>query len=232
LTNTIKKWLMLCLMVTAAATAHVQRPTIYLADQRAKVNLEDLVPSEFGDWRELKQSSGQIINPQQTELLKKLYSQTLTRSYANSQGIVIMLSIAYGAKQSDGVALHYPEVCYPAQGFQLLSKENATLTTAFGTIQVKQLMTRLGNRSEPVTYWSTLGDSVVRGGTETKLKQLSFGFKGEIPDGLIFRVSSITPDAEPGYKAQSTFVNELLPHLTAESRLRLAGLGGKTSIQQ
>jgi EpsI family protein len=215
---------MLFLMVTAAATAHVERPTIYLADQRAKVNLEDLVPSEFGDWRELKQSSGQIINPQQTELLKKLYSQTLTRSYANSQGIVIMLSIAYGASQSDGVALHYPEVCYPAQGFQLQAIANVDVRTEHGSIPAKQLMTRLGNRNEPVTYWSTLGDTVVRGGMNTKLAQLEYGFAGKIPDGLIFRVSSINRDPIKGYADQTMFIQQFLASLPPPSRLQLAGL--------
>ena len=34
------------------------------------------------------------------------------------RGRQIMLSIAYGEDQRDGMKLHYPEVCYPAQGFQ------------------------------------------------------------------------------------------------------------------
>ena len=224
MTNTLKMWAMLGLMLAAAAVAHTMRPTIYLADQRAKVQLEDLVPSQFGDWRELKQSAGQIINPQQTELLQKLYSQTLTRSYVNTQGVVIMLSIAYGASQSDGVALHYPEVCYPAQGFQLQSNQQVQIDTKYGAIAGRQLMTRLGQRNEPVTYWSTLGDKVVRGGLKTKLAQLDYGFNGFIPDGLIFRVSSITRDSAKGYTEQMLFVNALIDALPPASRQRLAGL--------
>lgn len=224
MSTTIKKWVLLALMVAAGAAAHVTRPSVYLSDLRPKVDLEDLIPKQFGEWRQLEQSGGQIINPQQSQLLKKLYTQTLARSYVNANGKVIMLSIAYGANQSDGVALHYPEVCYPAQGFQLLDKALANLTTDFGDIAAKQLMTRLGNRSEPVTYWSTLGDKVVQGGIKTKLAQLDYGFKGFIPDGLIFRVSSIERDADKGHADQTAFVRELITALPAPSRLRIAGL--------
>ena len=135
-----------------------------------------------------------------------------------------MLSIAYGVSQSDGVALHYPEICYPSQGFQLISSTPALLSTAHGDIPGKQLMARLGNRSEPVTYWSTLGDKVVQGGIKTKLAQLDYGFKGFIPDGLIFRVSSINMDANKGHEEQAAFVRDLMNALPASSRLRLAGL--------
>jgi EpsI family protein len=195
-----------------------------MASQREKVDLESLVPKQFGNWRELEQTTGQIINPQTSPILQKLYTQTLSRSYANSKGKVIMLSIAYGANQSDGVALHYPEVCYPAQGFQVISEAPAVLDTQFGTIAGKQLMTRLGNRSEPVTYWTTLGDKVVQGGIRTKLAQLEYGFHGLIPDGLIFRVSSIDSNPQSGYADHEHFVQELLAELPPATRLRFAGL--------
>lgn len=220
----IKNIVLLVLMLAAAITAWATRPHILLADQRAKIDLEHLLPTEFADWRELQQSNAQIINPQQTALLQKLYSQTLSRTYINASGAIIMLSVAYGASQNDGVALHYPEICYPAQGFQLTAMAPVTLQTDYGNIAGKQLMTRLGNRSEPVTYWSTLGDRVVQSGIKTKLAQLDYGFKGIIPDGLIFRVSSIDQDSENAYKEQALFVRQLVAAVPAPSRLRLAGL--------
>jgi EpsI family protein len=216
--------LMLTIMLLAAALAGALRPTTVIADMRPKVELDELIPREFKQWRELPASGAQIINPQQTELLNKLYTQTLTRSYINRQGVVVMLSIAYGASQSDGVALHYPEVCYPAQGFQVLWNRKGLLDTGFGDIPVKRLMTTLGNRSEPVTYWTTLGDKVVYGGLETKIAQLRYGFRGQIPDGLIFRVSTISTDSEASYQIQAQFSRDLIAVLSAESRMRLTGI--------
>lgn len=220
----VKNWTLLVLMMLAAAAAWSMRPTTVIANQRPTVNLEQLIPKQFGDWRELEQSSGQIINPQQSELLKQLYTQTLSRTYISKSGGFIMLSIAYGANQSDGVALHYPEVCYPAQGFQLVTAEQGTLSTDFGPIPVKRLMTKLGNRSEPVTYWTTLGDEVMNGGMSTKLAQLRHGLNGFIPDGLIFRVSTIDKDPSTGHTAQARFATDLMTTLPPSSRLRLAGL--------
>ncbi|MCZ4313851.1 EpsI family protein [Comamonadaceae bacterium G21597-S1] len=218
--------LMLAMMLLAAALAWGLRPTVVIADLRPKVELEELIPREFKQWRELPASGAQVINPQQTELLNKLYTQTLTRSYINRQGIVVMLSIAYGASQSDGVALHYPEVCYPAQGFQVLWNRKGMLETDFGSIPVKRLMTTLGNRSEPVTYWTTLGDQVVYGGLDTKIAQLKYGFRGQIPDGLIFRISTISTDSDTSFEIQAGFSRDLIATLSADSRLRLAGIAG------
>lgn len=217
-------WVLLVLMVATAITAYSMTPRKYLADQRVKVELNQLVPETFGDWREFKQTSGQIINPQQTALLDKIYSQTLSRSYVNSQGAIVMLSIAYGANQSQGLELHYPEVCYSAQGFQILAKEKDVLETEHGSILVKRLMTKLGARAEPVTYWTTLGDVIVRGGLQTKVGQIQYGLDDLIPDGLLFRVSSINGVARDGTELQNQFVKDLLSAVPQSTRLRLAGL--------
>lgn len=222
----LRNILLLVFMLAAAGLAVAMRPTQKISEMGPKIDLESMLPKSFGDWQEIEQTSREVINPQQTELLNKLYTQTLSRSYVNASGEVVMLSIAYGADQSDGVALHYPEVCYPAQGFQLIGVESGLITTDYGTIRVKQLMTVLNNRSEPVTYWSMLGSRVVQGGLDTKLTQLEYGFNGQIPDGLIFRISSITPDAKSGYETQARFARDLMVALPASSRLKLAGLGG------
>ena len=176
--KSLKNWIALSLIIASAALAQVMKPTHLLAETRGGLDLEKVIPKQFADWNELQQSSGQIVNPQQTELIKKLYSQTLSRTYINQLGEIVMLSLAYGNNQSRELALHYPDVCYPAQGFKLNSVQNSDLQTSFGPIRAKRLSTELGNRKEPVTYWSTMGDHVVRGGTETRLGQLSYGFNG------------------------------------------------------
>lgn len=225
--SSLKNWIVLGLIISAALLASAMKPTNLLAQTRGGLDLELVIPRQFGGWKELQQSTGQIVNPQQAELLKKLYSQVLTRTYINQSGAMIMLSLAYGSNQSDGLALHYPDVCYPAQGFKVKAVQNTELETPFGTIRGRQLSTELGNRKEPVTYWSTIGDHVVRGGTETKLSQLTYGFKGQVPDGLIFRVSSINKDTDMAYKLQAQFVDNLLSAVTAEQRQFLAGITSK-----
>ncbi len=217
--------LLAVVMLAASGAALALRPTHKIAAEGPAVDLEQLIPTAFGEWRSEPANRGQIVNPQQQEMLERIYTQTLTRTYVNARGERIMLSIAYGEDQSDAKQLHYPEVCYPAQGFQVISNVTGEIKTDFGDIRVKRLLTVMGNRSEPLTYWTTVGNKVVVGSKETKLEQMKYGFKGQIPDGLLFRVSSITPDAEEGYAAQQQFIGELVGHVPAQHRLRLAGLG-------
>ncbi|OGS98816.1 MAG: EpsI family protein [Gallionellales bacterium RBG_16_56_9] len=195
------------------------------------MNLEAMIPKQFGDWQEETQRSGQIINPQLKEKLDRIYTQTLSRTYINAKGERIMLSIAYGADQSDAKQLHYPEVCYPAQGFQVVSTQQGVVKTDFGDIRAKRILTVLGNRSEPLTYWTTVGNRVVMGGKETKFEQLRYGFRGQIPDGLLFRVSSITRDADEGYELQNGFLKEMISAIPNDVRLRIAGISSHASHQ-
>lgn len=218
------------LMLASSAAAMALRPTHRIAAMQSAVNLEVMIPKSFGDWQEQPQNSGQIINPQQQEMLDKIYTQLLTRTYINNKGERIMLSIAYGADQSDAKQLHYPEVCYPAQGFQVVSSSTGKVKTDFGDIRVKRLLTVMGNRSEPLTYWTTVGNKVVLGSREAKLEQLRYGFRGDIPDGLLFRVSSITTEVEKGYATQEAFSQALVASLAEHDRLKLAGLTPRFSI--
>lgn len=219
--------LLMVLMIGASLLAILFHPTHRIADDGPAVNLETMIPKQFGDWQDQPQQTAQIINPQQTDLIARLYSQTISRTYVNSKGDAIMLTIAYGADQSDAKQLHYPEVCYPAQGFQVVSNKVGVLQTDFGTIKVKRLVTVLGSRTEPLTYWTTVGNQVVVGGKEAKLEQLKYGFKGQIPDGLLFRVSSITNEAENGFNLQQDFSRKLLKSMTSNNRLKIAGFNSK-----
>jgi EpsI family protein len=184
------------------------------------------VPLQFGDWREEPLRFAQVVNPQTQELLDKLYTDVLSRTYVNAAGYHIMLSLAYGSDQRGSLAAHKPEVCYPAQGFILEKNEAGDLVTEYGAIPVRRLFGHLGARQEPVTYWFTVGDKAVQGTTQKRLVDLRYGLTGRIPDGLLFRVSSIDGDMSRAYRLQDEFSNQLLQAVTPAGRKRLSGLGG------
>ncbi len=219
-------FLIAALMCAASVGAMVARPTAKLADERPPVSLETMIPKEFGDWREEPQRFVQVINPQTQELLDKIYTEILSRSYVNSSGYRVMLSLAYGSDQRGSLQAHKPEVCYPAQGFILEKNVTGQAVTPFGEIPVRRLATRLGTRMEPVTYWFTVGDQVVRGSTQKRLVDLRFGLTGRIPDGLLFRISSIDADAPKAYAIQDQFTIQLLQAVAPAERKRLSGLDG------
>ncbi|WP_018410784.1 exosortase-associated protein EpsI, B-type [Methyloversatilis thermotolerans] len=213
------------LMASAAAVATVMTPTQRIVDKLPKLDLEASIPKQFGDWTLDTRATGGVVNPQQSELLNKLYSQIVTRTYYNSKGYRIMLSIAYGEDQRDGNQLHYPEVCYPAQGFQVTSNRKGVLDTPLGQIPVKRLESNLSqNRFEPITYWTTVGSEALTGGAAKKIAEMRYGLKGEVPDGLLFRVSSIDRDSETAFALQTEFVNALVTHIAPDIRPRVAGL--------
>jgi EpsI family protein len=212
------------LMIFASASAAYLKPTKKLADSMPAVNLEKMIPTQFGEWHLDPVVLEQIISPERKVLLAKLYAQTLTRSYLDSHGTRIMLSIAYGGDQSDEMQVHRPEICYTAQGFQVERDVLDTLFTKFGSLPIERLIAVQGIRNEPITYWITVGDQAVAlKGLQQKLTQLRYGLTGKVPDGMLVRVSSISADDKDAYRIQDDFVREMLASMSKEDRTRIAG---------
>ena len=210
-------------MFAAAGMALALKPTVRVADAGPKIDLEVLIPQTFGDWKIDETIAPLIANPEQEAMINKIYSQTLSRTYVNAKGERIMLSIAYGGDQSDSMAVHKPEVCYPAQGFQVLKNVSGTFSTGAGDIPVKRLVATQGRRIEPITYWTTVGDAVAVSGLTRKINQIKYGLTGQIPDGLLFRISSIQVDESAAYKVQDDFSRALLNSLSPEGKERIVG---------
>lgn len=212
-------------MIVSAGATRIMTPTHFLSKNRPAFDLENIVPVKFGRWVEEKNAVTAVVDPEAVELMNKLYAQTLSRTYVNDKGERVMLSIAYGVDQRNGLELHRPEVCYPSQGFQINSNRLSVLATPKGEIVVTRLETSRIGRSEPVTYWTTIGDKVTTGGIDKKMLELRFGLKGVIPDGLLFRVSSVDKDTTRAFSTQDLFVNSLFIELSSQNTKRLMGLG-------
>ncbi|MBD5803741.1 hypothetical protein AZOA_31820 [Azoarcus sp. Aa7] len=220
-----KTLLLLVLMLLAAGGAYGLRPTQKVADTAPSFDLEVMIPETFGDWRDEPLRTTQIVDPQKQQMIDKIYSKTLMRTYVNSDGNRVMLSIAYGSNQSDFMQVHKPEVCYPAQGFEIVANRKDVLQVSNGAIPVRRLVAAIGqHRSEPITYWTMIGNQSVQAGVDKKIAEMHFGLKGQIPDGLLFRVSSIDPDSEQAFDLQNKFVEELIGTLDPTVRLRISGL--------
>ena len=213
----------LCLL--AAIAAYALTPHQRLAELEP-INLEQMIPTQFSEWKMEPTSEAIISSPEQDAFVKSIYSQVLSRTYVNRAGERIMLSIAYTRDQSDnsGTQSHKPEICYPAQGFTIKRNQSSALQTQYGDIPIRQLVAEQGRRIEPLTYWTTVGNKVAVNGTGAKLAQLNYGLHGIITDGLIFRVSSIGEDIKNEYKAQNEFVNVLMTEIGSSARKKIAGL--------
>ncbi len=212
-------------MAGTSALTGALTPKARVPQAHEQFSLEQIIPQRFGDWRIDPSVVPLTPDPEQQSVLEKIYDQTLSRTYINGEGQRVMLSIAYGGDQSKALQLHLPEVCYVAQGFQMLKEDEGALPTRFGELPVKRLVARLHERNEPITYWITIGEHAARAGIQQKLRRLAYGLSGEIPDGMLVRVSTIQASDTQAYRVQDRFVGELLGGMAPRDRARLLGAG-------
>lgn len=215
-------WLMAVLMSGAAIAGISVHPP---ASPDEPDFLEATVPQSFGEWRKLDEPA-QIVDPAAIETMKKVYQEWISRSYVDGAGYRIMLSVARTRNQIGIQQAHRPEVCYMAQGFHLLGnvQEDEVVTTPYGAIPVTRLTMNMGRRTEPITYWLTMSDRVVRTKWDKRVVQVVAAFTGESPGGILFRVSSIDPDSEHAFAMQQKFVADLMKSISPDARTKLSGL--------
>lgn len=211
------------IMVIGAAVAAILTPSVKLADLRQAVDLQTMIPRQFGVWVVDETLAPIAPNPEVRAKLNRFYNQTLERTYVDRSGNRVMLSIAYGGDQSDALQVHRPEVCYAGQGFEITRNVPEELSTKFGALPIRRLVAIQGFRHEPITYWVTVGDKAAHAGWKQKLAQLSYGLSGKVPDGMLVRVSSIDWTTSNAYRVHEEFINGLLTNLTEQSRVRVAG---------
>ena len=199
------------------------KPAKMLADTGPRIILEDSVPVAFGRWRLDPRAVAVVPSSAKQEAISQIYSQTLSRTYVNPQGQRVMLAIAYGSNQTRQLRAHRQEVCYVAQGFQIEALRSGQLMAGGVSVPVTRLVASNGPRVEPVTYWFTMGSSVVRSYLDRQVVELKYALSDYIPDGYLFRVSTIGADQQAAFSLQAAFVDELMQSLDPAVRTRLLG---------
>lgn len=209
-------------MLAAAGLALALTPRLRMADEARPINLEAMVPGQIGEWTQ-QDFSPQIINPELESQVNKIYSQTLDRYYVNGKGERIMLSIAYGGDQRVSMQVHRPEVCYASAGFQVGSISKDVIDLRGTKLPVMKLIATRDSRIEPITYWVMIGNSAVQGRMEQNFARWKYGLTGEIPYGMVIRVSSISVNESESHRAQEEFVRDMLDAMSEEDRRILTG---------
>jgi EpsI family protein len=212
-------------MAGVVVVAWVWRPTHFIADSNPKVDLEALFPKIIGEWMVDPSIVPLQPAPDLQKVIAETYDQTLARTYRNASGDRVMLSVAYGRNQHEGMNTHRPEICYPGQGFPIVPGSPTVSTLAFRgqPLKVTKLVASTRSRNEPITYWLIVGDEVTTYGRGHKLVTLEYGLRGKIPDGLLIRISSIDPDATHAFALQARFIDQMLGAMTPAARVAVLG---------
>lgn len=205
--------------LVGTSSALALRPTRRASKDLPPIDLEKQIPQAFGSWQVDRSLVPVLPDPSLQAALDKIYGQVLARTYINAERQRVMVSIAYGEDQgTDATAAHRPEFCYSAQGFSVKGLGEATLRFDGHDLRVRRLVGTLQARREPITYWVTLNNSAVLPGVSRKLEQIRLGLTGQIPDGMLVRVSTIQLPDEVGFRVQERFLAEL--HQTLPPVLR------------
>ncbi|MDI1298237.1 exosortase-associated protein EpsI, B-type [Methylotenera sp.] len=214
-----KSLLVAALLIIAALFAIKLTPTLHAVDTTP--DLDKIIPTAFGEWKQIADPFTQVsLTTGGNDLASQLYDKIVMRTYANRNGDRVMLAIAYAREQKQDIKIHRPEVCYVAQGFQLLSKKNNTINMQDAKpIKAQRLLVSNQNRYETVSYWIRIGDDYPASGMAARLKILRDGLKGRVLDGVLVRVSTAISDpanAEATYKKQEAFLVELVNFTNAK----------------
>lgn len=196
-------------MLLAAGLAVALTPTAKIADQGPRIDLEAMIPKQFGDWRVDDAIRPVIPSPDVQANLDLIYDQILSRTYINHQGRRIMLSITYGSTQNQQLRAHRQEVCYAAQGFNIQDLEHTSIEIHGVKVPVTRMFAVQGARKEPVTYWFTMGDYVVLSKLDRQLIQLKYAISGYIPDGYLVRISNLSEKPGEAFAEHLSFAKDL-----------------------
>jgi EpsI family protein len=213
--------LLTALMLASSVFAIVMKPTPI--PKQAQPDLELLIPKQFGDWTVDPDIAPIMPDAGVQQQLNETYDQMVNRTYVNNRGEKIMVSVAYGSQQSQKLKAHRQEVCYASQGFEIRDFRREQAVVNGVSIGVYRMFAINKHRFEPVTYWFTVGDKVVGSRLERLLVQLQYAFTGSIPDGVLVRVSNISPNEPASYQAHIEFINTLLRAMPPESVKRFVG---------
>jgi EpsI family protein len=212
-------------MLGAMLLAVVMTPHNLMARTHDVFNIDQHLPTKFGDWKPVE-GLNVVTPPPPDSLEATIYNQEVSRGFVDSEGHVVMLMIAYGESQSDRLQLHHPEVCYTAQGFRVSHTSPLKLDySPLGEPPLKatRLVAQREERVEPITYWMRIGYDNSSSNWARQALKLGYGLRGLVPDGALFRVSTIGIPADLSFKIQDKFIHDLLNAVDPSTREFMVG---------
>ena len=219
--ETRREFLIGAACLAAAGTAFALKPH-HQVEFLGGAKIDALVPLQFAGWN-FVDSSGLVLPPED-QMQDKLYTQLMTRVYGNAAGDQIMLLIAYNASQDGVVQVHRPEVCYPAGGYRLTATDEHVVQLAANVaIPGRHIIAETGLRREEIIYWTRLGSYFPRRWSEQRWAVFIQNLRGDIPDGLLVRISSVAPDIDAA--ELDSFARELYANVNVRMKRVLAGAG-------
>lgn len=217
-------------LLASAIFAQVLAPRELMARSAASLDLQQVVPKQFGTWTLVPNLSP--VTPADPEgyveadaQSGRVYSQEVGRTYTDGRGNILMLMVAYGPVQNYRLKAHRPEICYTAAGFRVSNKTTAQVSygDAAPPLKLTRLIAERELRFEPISYWMRVGNDIATGVVDRQLIRLKYGLRGIIPDGALIRVSTVGMPADASYKLQDQFIRDFMAAVAPQDRKFFVG---------
>lgn len=201
------------LLTAGVAAARVPEHHIDLLGKR---KVDALIPQTIGRWQFYSKSG--LVVPPADQLSDALYSQLVTRVYLSESALPIMLLVAQSSGQTGILQVHRPEYCYPAGGFDLTDKMTLPVQLPGSVLETTTMTARADDRIEQLMYWTRVGDEMPLTWAQQRWSVARANLLGDVPDAVMVRVSTLTPDREAGMATLTEFTRSLFAAVPADVR--------------
>jgi EpsI family protein len=217
----------LAMIATAVGVQWLQPEAVPASGRES---LAQSIPTQFGDWKEVSYAGDQIDpgkGAADEPNMDRPYDDVLMRAYENSRGEVVLLAVAYGRNQRQEVKIHRPDVCYTAQGFQLVERSPVSLPFSAAPVHGTRMLVKAPGRTEAVSYWIRIGNVFTENAWAIRYHILKQGLAGRAVDGVLVRASRIEQGRATAsgsrYRVQEEFLGDLVRALPPQARQLLLG---------
>ncbi|MGQ0277047.1 exosortase-associated protein EpsI, V-type [Sphingopyxis sp. Q841] len=212
-------------LAAASAYAFVRQPAVANPIVPEKT-FETWVPRQFGRWTSISESG--VVLPPPDALRDRLYDNLVTRVYASASGVSVMMLLAYNNAQDGVLQLHRPETCYPVGGYALSGTREVDIPVGGRRIPANFFTATGPDRVEQVQYFTRLGDAFPRNWAEQRMAVIRANIAGDIPDGMMMRVSTLGMDAPEAETLLDEFSRSFILHSNARLQHLLLGATSST----
>ena len=193
-------------LIGGAALAFYREPTKVAVAVPDKV-FRGLIPRQVANWQSRK--SDELVVPQEDDFTAKLYENLETFVYEGANVPSMMLLLAYNSVQQNDVQAHRPEVCYPASGYPIIFSEELSIKYKGKMISGRYLIAKRDSSSfEHIIYWIRIGDAFPASWARQRLDMALINASGIIPDGALFRVSTINQSSMKNVNLVQDFIDK------------------------
>ena len=200
---------------SVAGVAAARQPTKNI-DYLGKHKLDKVLPEKLGQWTFVSTSG--LVVPPEDQLARALYSQLLTRVYADETGEPIMLLVAQSATQSGILQIHRPEFCYTAGGYDLSPSAPHKVALQGATLPALSISATRDSKTEQIVYWTRIGDHMPQSWPQQRLAVAIDNLRGFIPDAVMVRVSTYGNNKEATLAKIDDFIRTLMASVAPDVR--------------